>query len=73
MEFIARLREHAQEESSWARLERDRIERRLCVKGFLEKYGMLYWGSEENRRKYLMAESLADLGSLCVYPEREEE
>lgn len=48
--------------------------RRRCAMGFLGKVGMVYWGSEEGRKKFLIPESLeAGYDGLAVYPEREDE
>lgn len=51
----------------------DEEARRECAMEFLRKYGKLYWGTEENRKKYLVPERLAKPCELAVYPEREAE
>ncbi|OJJ47869.1 hypothetical protein ASPZODRAFT_165960 [Penicilliopsis zonata CBS 506.65] len=72
-EFMTRLREHVQLAYQWDDLEKDESERRRCATSFVRQYGNTYWGTEENRRKYLLPDSLKDRKALCTYPERKEE
>ncbi|KAE8351854.1 hypothetical protein BDV28DRAFT_149600 [Aspergillus coremiiformis] len=73
-EFINRLREHVQgEKYEWEQLQSSEAKRRSCAEKFVIKYGMSYWGTEENRRKYLMPAAFEDPASLCTYPELNDE
>ncbi|PKX89606.1 uncharacterized protein P174DRAFT_434984 [Aspergillus novofumigatus IBT 16806] len=70
-EFLARLTEHTEQFGfDWGMLEQSKQERMSCAESFLGRYGMLYWGKEANRERFLMKDSRADPASLCVYPER---
>lgn len=57
---------------SWEKLFANEVERQICATGFADEFGMQYWGTEENRKKYLLQESLADT-DLLTYPERRAE
>ncbi|KAK9655588.1 hypothetical protein HCH54_000289 [Aspergillus fumigatus] len=73
-ELLTRLTEHTEQlEFDWGMLEQSRQERMSCAESFLGRYGMLYWGNEVNREKFLMEDSRADPASLCIYPERKKE
>ncbi|PWY95676.1 hypothetical protein BO94DRAFT_541792 [Aspergillus sclerotioniger CBS 115572] len=73
-EFLARVKEHTESTGfSWADLAKFENERRTCAKMFVDKFGMTYWGTSENRQKYLQEECLADPDTLCKYPERRDE
>ncbi|KAL2002616.1 hypothetical protein VTN02DRAFT_6378 [Thermoascus thermophilus] len=71
--FKTLLADHVTEKKhSWERLFASKAERQTCATGFADEFGMRYWGTEENRAKYLLRESLADT-DLFTYPERREE
>ncbi|KAF4216050.1 hypothetical protein CNMCM8980_009254 [Aspergillus fumigatiaffinis] len=73
-EFLTRLTEHTEQFGfDWGMLEQSKHERMSCAESFLGRYGMLYWGKEVNRERFLMKDSRADPASLCVYPERKKE
>ncbi|KAH1848974.1 hypothetical protein KXX54_007988 [Aspergillus fumigatus] len=73
-ELLTRLTEHTEQlEFDWGMLEQSRQERMSCAESFLGRYGMLYWGNEVNREKFLMEDSRADPASPCIYPERKKE
>lgn len=73
-ELLTRLTEHTEQlEFDWGMLDQSRQERMSCAESFLGRYGMLYWGNEVNREKFLMEDSRADPASLCIYPERKKE
>ncbi|GIC94160.1 uncharacterized protein Aud_010655 [Aspergillus udagawae] len=73
-EFLSRLTEHTEQFGFvWGTLEQSKQERISCAESFLGRYGMLYWGTELNREKFLMKDSREDPASLCVYPERKKE
>jgi len=42
-------------------------ELRSCAREFVKRYERLYWGSEENRRKYLMPGSFVDSPEAMEY------
>ncbi|RAH78698.1 hypothetical protein BO86DRAFT_175667 [Aspergillus japonicus CBS 114.51] len=72
--FLDSLREHVQFRGfEWGELLSSEALRRTCAEIFVENVGKTYWGTEENRRKYLMKEAIKDPNSLCVYPDRREE
>ncbi|GIJ84554.1 hypothetical protein Asppvi_003401 [Aspergillus pseudoviridinutans] len=73
-EFLSRLTEHTEQFGfEWGMLEQSKQERMSCAESFLGRYGMLYWGTELNRERFLMKDSREDPASLCVYPERKKE
>ncbi|GFG05982.1 hypothetical protein IFM61392_04113 [Aspergillus lentulus] len=73
-EFLTRLTEHTEQFGfDWGTLEQSKHERMSCAESFLGRYGMLYWGKEVNRERFLMKDSRADPASLCIYPERKKE
>jgi hypothetical protein len=73
-EFLTRLTDHTEQLGfEWAMLEQSEEERISCAQSFLGRYGMLYWGTQLNREKFLMEDSRADPASLCLYPERKKE
>lgn len=73
-QFIRRLRQHVVHAGlSWSAIFEDDGECVKCAESFAEKFGMEYWGSEENRDKYLLKDPLQSPDSLCVYPEKKNE
>ncbi|RAL08170.1 uncharacterized protein BO97DRAFT_308841, partial [Aspergillus homomorphus CBS 101889] len=72
--FTDLLKEHVQVHGfTWGELLNSETGRRTCAEIFVDKHGTTYWGSEENRRKYLMPDALQNPYSLCTYPARREE
>lgn len=51
----------------------DEEEQRICAMDFLDKYGVAYWGTPENREKYLEVHKLTETSELATYPECKEE
>ncbi|RJE22635.1 hypothetical protein PHISCL_05018 [Aspergillus sclerotialis] len=73
-EFMDNLHRHVQEGSySIKSLAADGLEQRMCAMSFLDKYGEMYWGTKENREKYLEPDRLAKPEELAIYPLREGE
>lgn len=73
-QFIRRLRQHVVHAGlSWSAILEDDRECFKCAESFAEKFGMEYWGSEENRDNYLLKDPLQSPDSLCVYPEKKDE
>ncbi|RLL96664.1 hypothetical protein CFD26_102907 [Aspergillus turcosus] len=73
-EFLSRLTEHTEQFGfEWAMLEQSEEERISCAQSFLGRYGMLYWGTQLHRERFLLEDSRADPASLCLYPERKKE
>ncbi|KAF7588625.1 hypothetical protein BBP40_005436 [Aspergillus hancockii] len=73
-EFIGRLRQHVQDyHYDWDRLRANEVERRSCAKSFVDRYGTTYWGTEANRKKYLLPDAFSEPISLCTYPARKDE
>jgi hypothetical protein len=69
LEFMARLRSYVQENYDWEKLVCEK-ERQICATSFVEQHRVQYWGTEENRRKYLMGKCLEGPADLCTFPER---
>lgn len=67
----AYLATHVAEVSTWPALLADESDRRKCAASFLEKYGDEFWGSQRQRRKYLIEANLERMG-VCMYPEKVE-
>lgn len=74
-EFITNLNNHVYDRGyAWPDMLQQENELRSCAKSFVKRYGRLYWGSEENRRKYLMTDSFdKSPEAMAVYPELKEE
>lgn len=73
-EFMDNLQKHVRESDfSMESLAGNELDRRVCAMGFLDKYGEIYWGTKENREKYLQQDRLKKPKALAVYPDREEE
>lgn len=73
-DFISRLRDHVQVYGyQWSELVDSKSERELCAESFVETWGKIYWGTETNRKEYLLPEALDDTDSLCMYPECKKE
>lgn len=70
-QFRDKLKKEVEDNCSWPDLKDDKSQRRICAKKFLERYGREYWGTPENRRKYLMEERLEQDGT-CLYPENKD-
>lgn len=48
-------------------------ELRSCARSIVKRYGSVYWGSEENRRKYFMPDSFDKSPEvMAVWPELKE-
>ncbi|RAH70740.1 uncharacterized protein BO66DRAFT_450611 [Aspergillus aculeatinus CBS 121060] len=72
--FLESLRDHVHFRGfEWGELLNSEATRRTCAEIFVDSVGRTYWGTEENRRKYLMEDSFNDPNALCVYPDRREE
>ncbi|OJJ39743.1 hypothetical protein ASPWEDRAFT_169569 [Aspergillus wentii DTO 134E9] len=73
-EFLSTVWDHVELQGyTWKDLAEHESERKACALGFLRVHGKKYWGTDANRRKYLMADSLLDPEALYMYPERKEE
>ncbi|KAL1970518.1 hypothetical protein VTN77DRAFT_4162 [Rasamsonia byssochlamydoides] len=73
-EFLTSLWNHVlHNQYEWETLASDHLERRECATSFITKVGMKYWGTEENRRRCLMPDSLDSPEYLFTYPERKRE
>lgn len=73
--FITNLNDHVHDRGyAWPDMLEQENELQSCAREFVKRYGRLYWGSEENRRKYLMPGSFVDSPeAMAVYPELKEE
>ncbi|GCB26734.1 hypothetical protein AAWM_09619 [Aspergillus awamori] len=68
-EFLNLVKEHVEPNGfEWTDILTSENERRACAKDFVAQYGLKYWGTPANRKKYLQEESLADEKTLCTYP-----
>ena len=74
-ELMERLRELAMsgDEYDVDALHNDETEREKCAVEFLQAYGREYWGTEANRRRYLIEDRLKDTKGLACLPDREDE
>lgn len=74
-EFITNLNNHVYDRGyAWPDMLEQENELRSCAKSFVKEYGMEYWGSEENRRQYLMSDSFEKSPeAMAVWPELKEE
>ena len=73
-EFLGLVKDHVeQSEFEWTEILNSEDERHNCAKSFVEEYGLKYWGTPANRKKYLQEKSLADEKTLCTYPAQSEE
>ncbi|GKZ70357.1 hypothetical protein AnigIFM50267_005995 [Aspergillus niger] len=73
-EFLNLVKEHVEPNGfEWTDILTSENERRACAKDFVAQYGLKYWGTPANRKKYLQEESLADEKTLCTYPAQSEE
>lgn len=74
-EFMGRLRALATngDEYDVDALYNDESEREKCAVEFLQAYGREYWGTDANRKRYLMEERLEDTTGLACLPDREDE
>ncbi|BCR95656.1 uncharacterized protein AKAW2_20596A [Aspergillus luchuensis] len=73
-EFLGLVKDHVEHSGwEWTEILNSSDERDNCAKSFVEEYGLKYWGTPANRKKYLQEESLADEKTLCTYPAQSEE
>ncbi|PYH65538.1 uncharacterized protein BO88DRAFT_446360 [Aspergillus vadensis CBS 113365] len=73
-EFLGLVKDHVEHSGfEWTEILNSKDERDNCAKSFVEEYGLKYWGTPANRKKYLQEESLADEKTLCTYPAQSEE
>ncbi|PWY85264.1 hypothetical protein BO83DRAFT_433222 [Aspergillus eucalypticola CBS 122712] len=73
-EFLGLVKDHVEQSGfEWTEILNSKDERDNCAKSFVEEYGLKYWGTPANRKKYLQEESLADEKTLCTYPAQSEE
>ncbi|RAK91708.1 hypothetical protein BO79DRAFT_226177 [Aspergillus costaricaensis CBS 115574] len=73
-EFLGLVKDHVEHSGfEWTEILNSEDERHNCAKSFVEEYGLKYWGTPANRKKYLQEESLADEKTLCTYPAQSEE
>lgn len=70
-EFRDNLHSIITEQFSWIKAQ-DVVNRYACAEEFLVRFGGRYWGSPENREKYLMEEHL-ESGDFCIYPDNKAE
>ncbi|KAL2863900.1 uncharacterized protein BJX67DRAFT_384263 [Aspergillus lucknowensis] len=71
--FIKQLRAHEHNDfHTWRELQASADARRACISRFLNIYGMEYWGSEKNREKYLMDDSI-ERDDVVKYPDNSDE
>ena len=74
-EFITNLNDHVHDRGyAWPDMLEQENELKSCAREFVKRHGSLYWGSEKNRRKYLLPGSFVDSPeAMAVYPESKEE
>lgn len=66
--FRERLHQFVTTNSSWDIILKDVNQRRVCAEEFLQEVGVEYWGTPENREKYLEEKSI-ESGQVCIYPD----
>ncbi|KAJ5179164.1 hypothetical protein N7492_002374 [Penicillium capsulatum] len=66
-EFRDRLHRIVYDSFSWPQVQ-VLDNRHACAEEFLKQWGLEYWGTPENRDKYLMEEHLGS-EDFCIYPD----
>lgn len=66
--FRDRLHQFVVTNYSWGVIIKDVQQRRACAEQFLKQVGVEYWGTPENRQKYLEEKSIRN-GHVCIWPD----